>query len=134
MCAIKRRMNVKIKKKQSFYGKASECYFTTQNFHDIQRPSLPNNDCLINRSKLFQEGSLHFISLQHKLDLGDLKPTAITPSLADRSMKVPKGIIEDVLIQVCLSYRFHYLRNEGRGRESHSYHPRKTIFLSLQML
>ena len=29
-----------------------------------------------------------------------LKPTSITLSLADRSVKIPRGIIEDVLVQV----------------------------------
>ena len=32
--------------------------------------------------------------------LGELKPTSITLSLADRSIKIPKGTMEDVLIQV----------------------------------
>ena len=35
-----------------------------------------------------------------QLRLGELKPTTITLSLADRSIKIPKGIVEDVLIQV----------------------------------
>ena len=35
-----------------------------------------------------------------QLGLGDLKPTAITLQLVDRSMKRSKGIIEDVLIKV----------------------------------
>ncbi|KAL6328092.1 hypothetical protein AAG906_033369 [Vitis piasezkii] len=35
-----------------------------------------------------------------QLGLGELKPTAITLSLADRSMKIPRGVIEDVLVQV----------------------------------
>ena len=35
-----------------------------------------------------------------KLGLGELKPTTITLFLADRSMKIPKGIVEDVLVQV----------------------------------
>ncbi|RVW74420.1 hypothetical protein CK203_058169 [Vitis vinifera] len=30
----------------------------------------------------------------------ELKPTAITLSLADRSVKIPRGVIEDVLVQV----------------------------------
>ena len=37
--------------------------------------------------------------------LGELKPTSIPLSLADRSIKIPKGTIEDVLIQVD---RFYY--------------------------
>jgi hypothetical protein len=35
-----------------------------------------------------------------QLGLGELKPTSITLQLADRSVKVPRGIIEDVLIKV----------------------------------
>ena len=29
-----------------------------------------------------------------------MKPTSITPSLADRSVKISRGIIEDVFVQV----------------------------------
>ena len=35
-----------------------------------------------------------------QLGLGELKPTTITLSLADRSVKIPKGIVEDVLLKV----------------------------------
>jgi hypothetical protein len=34
------------------------------------------------------------------LGLGELKPTSMTLQLADRSVKVPRGIVEDVLIKV----------------------------------
>ena len=34
-----------------------------------------------------------------QLGLGELKPTSIIISLADRSIKIPKGTVEDVLIQ-----------------------------------
>ena len=44
-------------------------------------------------------------SMYKQLGLGELKPTSITLSLADRSIKIPKGTIEDVLIQVD---RFYY--------------------------
>ena len=39
-------------------------------------------------------------SVYKQLGLGRLKPTSITLSLADRSVKIPRGIIEDVLVQV----------------------------------
>ena len=45
-------------------------------------------------------------SMYKQLGLGELKPTSITLSLADGSIKIPKGTIEDVLIQVD---RFYYL-------------------------
>ncbi|RVW92565.1 hypothetical protein CK203_039419 [Vitis vinifera] len=41
-----------------------------------------------------------------QLGLGELKPTSIMLSLADRSVKIPRGIIEDVLVQVD---NFYYL-------------------------
>ncbi|RVW73086.1 hypothetical protein CK203_058713 [Vitis vinifera] len=41
-----------------------------------------------------------------EIGLGELKPTSITLSLADRSVKIPMGIIEDVLVQVD---NFYYL-------------------------
>ena len=44
-------------------------------------------------------------SMYKRLGLGELKPTSITLSLADRSIKIPKGTIEDVLIQV---EKFYY--------------------------
>ena len=39
-------------------------------------------------------------SVYKQLGLGELKSTNITLSLADRSVKIPKGIVEDVLVKV----------------------------------
>jgi hypothetical protein len=39
-------------------------------------------------------------SVFQSLNLGELKPTSVTLLLADRSVKVPRGIIKDVLVQV----------------------------------
>ena len=39
-------------------------------------------------------------SVYKQLGLGELKPTTITLSLADRSVKIPRRVIEDVLVQV----------------------------------
>ena len=39
-------------------------------------------------------------SVYKQLGLGELKPTSITLSLANRSIKIPNGTMEDVLIQV----------------------------------
>ena len=39
-------------------------------------------------------------SMYKQLGLGELKPTNITLSLADRSVKIPKGIVEDVLVKI----------------------------------
>ena len=39
-------------------------------------------------------------SVYKQLGLGEHKPTNITLSLADRSVKIPKGIVEDVLVKI----------------------------------
>ena len=39
-------------------------------------------------------------SMYKQLGLGELNPTTITLSLVDRSMKIPKGIVKDVLVKV----------------------------------
>ena len=39
-------------------------------------------------------------SVYKQLGLGELNPTTITLSLAERSIKIPKGTVKDVLIQV----------------------------------
>ena len=39
-------------------------------------------------------------SVYKQLGLSELKPTNITLSLADRSVKIPKGIVEDVLVKI----------------------------------
>ena len=43
-------------------------------------------------------------SVYKELGLAELKPTCVTLKLADRSVKVPRGIVEDVLIQVDTIY------------------------------
>ena len=45
-------------------------------------------------------------SVYKQLGLGELKPTTITLSLADRSVKIPKGTVENVLVRVD---KFYYL-------------------------
>jgi hypothetical protein len=39
-------------------------------------------------------------SVDLQLGLRELKPTPMTLQLADRSVKIPRGIVEDVLIKV----------------------------------
>ena len=43
-------------------------------------------------------------SVYKELGLGELKTTRVTLELADHSIKVPRGIIKDVLIQVDVVY------------------------------
>ncbi|RVW31216.1 Retrovirus-related Pol polyprotein from transposon 17.6 [Vitis vinifera] len=51
-------------------------------------------------------------SVYKQLGLGGLKPTTMTLSLADRSVKIPRGVIEDVLVQVDkFYYPVDFVRN-----------------------
>ena len=56
----------------------------------------------VEKTLLDLEDSVNLLpySMYKKLGLGELKPTSFTLSLADRYIKIPKGTIEDVLIQV----------------------------------
>ena len=57
-----------------------------------------------------------------QLGLGELKPTNITLSLADWSVKIPKGIVEDVLVKVDNFYYpmdFVVLDTEPMAKSTH---------------
>nr|XP_023922903.1 uncharacterized protein LOC112034322 [Quercus suber] len=63
-------------------------------------------DRLIERALLDLGASVNLIpySIYLQLGLGELKPTTMTLQLADRSVKIPRGIVEDVLIKVDAFY------------------------------
>jgi hypothetical protein len=70
-------------------------------------PGCPTIACMIgvsqiNRALLDLGASVNLLpySVYLMLGLGELKPTTVTLQLADRSMKRPRGIIEDVLIKI----------------------------------
>ena len=48
-------------------------------------------------------------SVYKQLGLGELKPTSITLSLADRFVTIPRGMIEDVLVQVDKFYPVDFI-------------------------
>ena len=50
--------------------------------------------------KIWGQVLIYYVSMYKQIGLGELKPTTITLSLADRSIKIPKGTVQDVLIQV----------------------------------
>ena len=57
---------------------------------------------VVEKALLDLEASVNLLPyfVYKQLGLGELKPATITLSLADRSVKIPRGIIEDVLVQV----------------------------------
>jgi len=72
-----------------------------------KNPGCPIISCFIGEHKIKKAlldlgASVNLLpySLFQSLNLGELKPTSVTLLLADRFVKVPRGIVEDVLVQV----------------------------------
>jgi hypothetical protein len=72
-----------------------------------KNPGCPIISCFIGEHKIEKAlldlgASVNLLpySLFQSLNLGELKPTSVTLLLADRFVKVPRGIVEDVLVQV----------------------------------
>lgn len=70
-------------------------------------PGCPTITCMIddhtvNKALLDLGASVNLLpySVYVQLGIGELKPTPITMQLADRSVKIPRGVVEDVLIKV----------------------------------
>ena len=110
LCTVKRGLNVN--KKAFLTEQVSaiiECKIPVK-YKDPGCPTISVNIGSISVEKeLLDWGAsvnLFPYSMYKQLGFGELKPTSITLSLADRSIKIPKGTIEDVLIQVD---RFYYL-------------------------
>ena len=77
---------------------------TPVKYMDPGSPTISVNICgtCIDKALLDLGASVNLLpySVYKQLGLGELKPTNITLSLADRSVKIPKGIVEDVLVNV----------------------------------
>ena len=108
LCKVKRGFNVN--KKAFLTEQVSaiiECK-TPVKYKDLGCPTISVNiGGIVEKTLLDLGASVNLLpySMYKQLGLGELKPTSITLSLADRSIKIPKGTIEDVLIQVD---RFYY--------------------------
>ena len=109
LCTVKKGLNVN--KKAFLTEQVSaiiECK-TPVKYKDPRCPTISVNigGISVEKALLDLRASVNLLpySMYMQLGLGELKPTSITLSLADRSIKIPKGTIEDVLIQVD---RFYY--------------------------
>ena len=109
LCMVKKGLNVN--KKAFLTEQVSaiiECK-TSVKYKDPGCPTLSVNigGISVKKAVLDLGASVNLLpySMYKQLGLGELKPTSITLSLADRSIKIPKGTIEDVPIQVD---RFYY--------------------------
>ena len=104
LCMVKRGLNVN--KKAFLTEQVSaiiECK-TPVKYKDPGCPTISVNigGTCVEKALLDLGASVNLLpySMYKQFGLGELKPTSITLSLADRSVKIPKVTIEDVLIQV----------------------------------
>ena len=103
LCTVKRGLNVE---KKAFLTKQVSAIIqckTPVKYKDSGCPTF-----LVNIGGTFVEKTMWDLgasvnllpySMYKQLGLEELKPTSITLSIADRSIKIPKGTVEDVLIQ-----------------------------------
>ena len=104
LCTVKRGLNVN---KKAFLTKQVSTIIQCKSPVKYKNPGSPTisvsiGGTCVNKALLDLGASVNFLpySVYKQLGLGELKPTSITLNFADRSMKIPRGIIEDVLVQV----------------------------------
>ena len=104
LCTVKRSLNVNKKVFLTEQVSAIIGNKTPVKYKDPGCPTISVNigGTSVEKALLDLGASVNLLpySMYQRLGLGELKPTSITLSLADRSIKIPKGTIEDVLIQV----------------------------------
>ncbi|XP_026458532.1 uncharacterized protein LOC113359051 [Papaver somniferum] len=104
MCTVKRDASVH---KKAFLTQQVSSIISQKYPIKFKNPGCPTVTCVIGKQTidnclldLGASVNLLPFSLYEKLGLGEMKPTRITLQLADRSVKIPRGIIEDVFVQV----------------------------------
>ena len=109
LCTIKKGLGIE---KKAFLTEQVSAIIQSKNpvkYKDPGSPTISVNigGTCIEKSLLDLGASVNLMpySVYKQLGLGELKPTNITLSLADRSVKIPKGIVEDVLVKV---EKFYY--------------------------
>lgn len=104
LCPVKRKLNVQ---KKAFLIEQVSAIIqrnTPPKYKDLGSPTIA---CVIGSSKIGQtlldrSSSVNLLpyTIYEQLGLGELKPTPIILQLVDRSIKMPIGIVEDVLVQI----------------------------------
>ena len=104
LCTIKRGLNVS---KKAFLTEQVSSIIKCKSLVKYKDPSCPTisvmiGETCVEKALLDLRASVNLLpySVYNELGLGELKPTSITLSLADRFVKIPRGMIEDVLVQV----------------------------------
>ena len=104
LCTIKKGLGIE---KKAFLTEQVSAIIQSRNpikYKDLGSPTISVNigGTCIDKALLDLGASVNLLpySVYKQLGLGELKPTNITLSLSDRSVKIPKGIVEDVLVKV----------------------------------
>ena len=104
LCTIKRGLGIE---KKAFLTEQVSAIIQSKTLVKYKDPGSPTisvniGGTCIDKALLDLGASVNLLpySLYKQLGLGELKPTNITLSLVDRSVKIPKGIVEDVLVKV----------------------------------
>ena len=104
LCMVKRGFNVN---KKAFLTEQVSAIIECKTLVKYKDPGCPTisvniGGTCVEKALLDLGASVNLLpfSMYKQFGLGELKPITITLSLADRSIKIPKGTVEDVLIQV----------------------------------
>ena len=104
LCTIKRVLGIE---KKAFLTEQVSVIIQSKNPIKYKDPGSPTisvsiGGICIDKSLLDLGANVNLLpySMYKQLGFGELKPTNITLSLADRSVKIPKGIVEDVLVKI----------------------------------
>ena len=104
LCTMKRGLNVD---KKAFLAEQVSSIIqskTPVKYKDLGSPTIYVNigGTYVDKALLDLGAHVNLLpySVYKQLGLGELKPTTITLSLADRFVKIPKGIVEDALVKV----------------------------------
>ncbi|RVX01286.1 hypothetical protein CK203_031352 [Vitis vinifera] len=104
LCTVKRGLNVN---KKAFLIEQVSAIILCKSLVKCKDPGCPTismsiRGTCVKKTLLDLGASVNLLpySIYKQLGLGELKPTSITLSLANRSVKIPRGMIEDVMVQV----------------------------------
>ena len=104
LCTEKKRLNIR---KKAFLTEQVSSILRTNTPPKFKDPGCPTivitiGNCRVEQALLDLGASVNLLpySVYQQLKLEELKPTSVTLQLADRSIRTPRGVVEDVLIQV----------------------------------
>ncbi|KAL5554316.1 hypothetical protein UlMin_041717 [Ulmus minor] len=104
LCTLKRKHNVK---KMTFLAEQASVVIDNKTPPKYKDPGCPTVPCQIGNQACGQAlldlgASVNLMpySVYLQLGLGEIKPTTVVLQLADRLVRKPRGIVEDVLVQI----------------------------------